>query len=530
VSGDAKIPAAAPALAPAPVPTPLVGTELVVATIAIALATFMEVLDMTIVNVSVPAIAGSLGVSPTEGTWTITTYSLAAAIMQPLTGFLGRRFGEVRTFVVSTLLFVAFSALCGLATSMPMLVVCRLMQGAVSGAMAPMAQALLMRCYRPEKRGMALGIWGMVVFMAPIFGPILGGWITDNLSWPWLFYINVPVGLMATAATWSVLRRQETVRSNVKVDITGMLLLFAGVGALQFMLDNGNEKDWFSSGLIVTVAVIAVVCLTLLIAWELTSKNPLIDLHLFAIRNFSMGLGTMCLGFIAFMGATILFPLFLQTAANYTATWAGLATSPVGIIALLLMPLVGATLHRLNMRIVATIGLATLAFCMYWYGTLNATASFAKLATPRLMQGIGLACFFMPLQQIMFSRIDPAHMASAAGLASFLRNTAGSMGTAISIWLWNARTDFHHVMLAQHIAAGANWDNWSGQLGALPGAASPGGSTAALRYTEGIVQQQALTLATSDLYQLYSILLLSCIGLLWLSRPPFRSIGAAASH
>jgi len=325
-----------------------------------------------------------------------------------------------------------------------------------------------------------------------------------------------------------VLRKRETVRSRVPVDITGILLLFAGVGALQFMLDNGNEKDWFSSGLIVTVAVIAVVCLTLLIAWELTAKQPLIDLHLFQIRNFTTGIGTLCLGFISFMGATILFPLFLQTAANYTATWAGLATSPVGIVALLLMPLVGATLHKMNLRIVSSIGLATLAFCMYWYSTLNATASFAQLAMPRLMQGIGLAFFFMPLQQIMFSKIDSAHMASAAGLASFLRNTAGSMGTAISIWLWNARTDFHHVVLTQHVVAGANWDNWSAPLGVL-GAAS-GGDSAALRYTEVIIQQQALTLATSDLYQLYSLLLIICIGFIWLSRPPFRGSGAGGAH
>jgi DHA2 family multidrug resistance protein len=511
-----------------PARTPLAGSELVIATIAISLATFMEVLDMTIVNVSVPAISGTLGVSPTEGTWTITTYSLAAAIMQPLTGWLARRFGEVHTFVASTLLFVIFSALCGLATTMPMLVIFRLMQGAVSGSMAPMAQALLMSSYRPEKRGMAMGIWGMVVFMAPIFGPILGGWITDNLSWPWLFYINVPVGLLAAAATWSVLRKRETARSKVPVDVTGILLLFAGVGALQFMLDNGNEKDWFSSGLIVAVAVIAVVCLTLLIAWELTAKQPLIDLHLFQIRNFTTGIGTLCLGFVSFMGATILFPLFLQTAANYTATWAGLATSPVGIVALLLMPLVGATLHKMNLRVVSSVGLATLAFCMYWYSTLNATASFAQLAMPRLMQGIGLAFFFMPLQQIMFSKIDAAHMASAAGLASFLRNTAGSMGTAISIWLWNARTDFHHVVLTQHVVAGANWDNWSTPLGVLPGGS--GGDSAALRYTEGIIQQQALTLATSDLYQLYSLLLIICIGFIWLSRPPFRGGGGGGAH
>ncbi len=509
---------------------PLAGAELAVATIAISLAMFMEVLDMTIVNVSVPAIAGTLGVSPSEGTWTITTYSLAAAIMQPLTGWLGRRFGEVRTFVVSTLLFVAFSALCGFATTMPMLVMLRLMQGAVSGPMAPMAQALLMRSYPPDRRGMAMGLWGVVVFMAPIFGPILGGWITDNFSWPWLFYINVPVGLLTAATIWWVLRRRETVRSKVPVDVTGMLLLFAGVGALQFMLDNGNEKDWFDSGLIVAAAVIAVVCLTLLIAWELTARQPLIDLHLFAFRNFSMGLLVLCLGFACFMSATVIFPLFLQTVAHYTATWAGLASAPVGIIALVLIPIVGANLHRLNIRVAATAGLMILGISMYWFSTLNASGSFWQLASPRVLQGLGLAFFFLPMQLVIFSDVDSAHLASAAGLSSFLRNTAGSMGMAISIWLWNARSDFHHVMLTQHVTAGANWDNWSGQLRALGAAGNTADGAAALGYTETVIQQQALTLATNDVHLLYAVVLMCAIPLLWLARPPFQSKGPGAAH
>jgi DHA2 family multidrug resistance protein len=372
-----------------------------------------------------------------------------------------------------------------------------------------------------------MAIWGMVVIVAPIVGPILGGWITDNLSWPWLFYINVPVGLLAAAVAWSILRHRESTRSVVKVDFTGMLLLFAGVGALQFMLDNGNEKDWFGSGLIVAAAVIAVVGLTLLVAWELTARNPLIDLHLFALRNFSVGMGSMCLGFVCFMGATILFPLFLQTAAGYTATWAGLATAPVGIITLLLMPVVGANLNRMNLRLAASFGFVTLALCMFWFSTLNASAEFYQLALPRLVQGIGLAFFFMPMQQIVFANIDAAHMASAAGLSSFLRNTAGSMGTAITIWLWNARTDFHHVVLTSHVVAGGNWDQWSGQLGAL--SANDSGA-AALRYTENLVQQQAVTLATNDLYLIFAALLISCAALIWFTRPPFRNPGSDAAH
>jgi len=514
------------AAAPRRVELPLLrGSELLLVTIAISLATFMEVLDITIVNVSVPAIAGTLGVSPNEGTWTITSYSMAAAIMQPLTGWLGRRFGEVRTFAVSTLLFVLFSALCGLATSMPMLVFFRLMQGAVSGPMAPMAQSLLLRSHRPEKRGMAMGIWGMVIVVAPILGPIVGGWITDNLSWPWLFYINVPVGLIASITVWGLLRRRETERQKVPVDITGLLLLFVGVGALQFMLDNGNDKDWFGSPLIVAAAVVAVVCITLLIAWELTDAHPVVDLHLFRLRNFNVGASVTCLGFAAFMGSTVTIPLFLQLTAGYTATWAGLAMAPVGIMALFLMPLVGANLQRINIRVAACFGLSVLAICMYWYSRLNPTASFLQMSEPRIFQGIGLAFFFMPLQQIMLSDVDSAHLAAAAGVSNFLRNIAGSLGTAASIWLWSARTDFHRTMLAQHVTAGTAWNDWSGSLSA----AGVDGARA-LAYTDNIVSLQARTLGANDVFLAFAVLTLIALPIVWLARPPFKGLSRDAAH
>ena len=504
---------------------PLVGAELLLVTIAISLATFMEVLDMTIVNVSVPAIAGTLGVSPNEGTWTITSYSLAAAIMQPLTGWLGRRFGEVRTFVASTILFVCFSALCGFATSMPMLVVLRLLQGAVSGPMAPMAQALLMRSYRPEKRGMAMGIWGMVIFVAPVCGPILGGWITDNLSWPWLFFINVPVGLVAGAAVWGLLRRRETQRTKVPVDITGMLLLFTGVGAMQFMLDNGNEKDWFASPLIVTAAVVAVVGVTLLLVWEFTDRHPVIDLHLFKFHNFRIGVIGLCLGFAPFIGSTVVVPLFLQTTAGYTATWAGLATAPVGMIGLILIPIAGANLHRMNIRLASSVGFLALGGCMYWFSLLNETASFWQFCQPRLLQGVGMAFFFMPLQQIMYSDVDAAHMASAAGLSNFLRNIAGSMGTAGSIWLWSARTDFHHTILVQHVAAGGRWNDW---LGRLSSAGINGDAT--LAYTDNVVTLQARAMGANDVFLAFAILIVATLPVIWMARPPFKGMGTGAAH
>ncbi|MET0229575.1 MAG: DHA2 family efflux MFS transporter permease subunit, partial [Rhodanobacteraceae bacterium] len=249
---------------------PLHGAPLALLTIAVAFATFMEVLDITIVNVSVPHIAGSLAVSPQEGTWAISSYSLASAIMQPLSGWLGRRFGEVRCFCISALLFVAMSTFCGLAVSMPMLVVGRLLQGAGSGPMVALSLALLLNNYPNEKKGLALALWAMTVVVAPIFGPILGGWITDNYSWPWIFYINVPVGLLAVVITWTLLRDRESVLTKAPIDLIGLVLLVVGVGCLQFMLDNGNDKDWFSSPMITTLGVVALVCIVFFVAWELT--------------------------------------------------------------------------------------------------------------------------------------------------------------------------------------------------------------------------------------------------------------------
>jgi DHA2 family multidrug resistance protein len=504
----------------------LAGGELLLVTIAIALATFMEVLDTTIVNVSVPAIAGSLGVSPNEGTWAITSYSLAAACMQPLTGWFGRRFGEVRTFVTSTILFVCLSALCGFATSMPMLVVFRLLQGAVSGPMAPMAQALLMRVNRPERRGAAMGIWGMVVFVAPIFGPILGGYITDNLSWQWLFYINVPVGLIAASLVWLLLRKRDTVRVKAPIDITGIVLLFGGVGALQFMLDNGNDMDWFGSWVIVAAGAAAVIGITLLIVWELTDRHPVLDLHLFKHRNFRMGVAALCLGFGCFFGATVIFPLFLQTTAGYTATWAGLTMAGVGIVGIFMMPIAGANLHRMNLRLAATFGFAVIAAGMYWSSTLTADASFRQMIAPRVLFGFGMAFFFMPMQQIMLSDVSQNELASAAGMSNFLRNVAGAFSTAISVWLWSARNDFHQMVLTQHVTPGANWDAWTGRVAQ----AGAGGADAALMQSQRVVMTQAQTMGANDVFLIFCVVMVLCVPVIWLARPPFKAIGSGGGH
>ena len=504
---------------------PLRGLQLVLLTFAVGVSSFMEILDMTIVNVSVPSIAGSLGVSPSEGTWAISSYMLAAAVVQPLAGWIGRRFGEVRTFVTSVILFMVFSAICGLATSMPMLIVARLMQGFVSGPMMSVAQALLLRNYPMHLRGLALGLWAMVVIIAPIFGPILGGYITDNYSWPWLFYINIPIGAAAAAVSWGLLRKRESQRVKVPVDVIGLVLLVIGVGALQFMLDNGNEKDWFHSGEIVAAGVIAFVAISFLIPWELTDKHPVVDLHLFGRRNFRIGSIAVAAAYFAFTGVNVIFPLWLQTTLGWTATWAGFAMAPVGMIAIVMAPLVGRNLHRLNLRWAATIAFCIFATSLFWVAGQNDTASFGQLALPRLLQGAGLALFFLPLNQVLMSGISSRDLASAAGLSNFTRTIAGSMSTAICVWLWTDRSEHHHGNLVQHVTPDSPaWAAYQQQL-------ADHGITgnAAFAWVERLIGMQANTLGANDLFYLLGTVFIVLIPVVWFAKPPFGSVGASAA-
>ncbi|MBS0570330.1 MAG: DHA2 family efflux MFS transporter permease subunit, partial [Proteobacteria bacterium] len=432
---------------------PLSGAPLAVLTVAVAVSTFMEVLDLTIVNVSVPHIAGSLGVSPQEGTWAISSYSLASAVMQPLTGWLARQFGEVRTFCISVLLFVGMSMLCGLATSMPMLVVGRLLQGAGSGPMVALSLALLLSNYPDAKKGLALALWAMTVVVAPIFGPILGGWLTDNYSWPWIFYINVPVGLLAAFTTWTLLRRRESKIVRTPIDRVGLGLLVVGVGCLQFMLDNGNDKDWFASPMILTLGLTALVALVFFIAWELTDQHPVVELHLFARRNFTVGVIALSMGMVAFFGINVVFPLWLQIDLGYTATWAGLATAPVGILAFLLSPIIGKNIQRLELRAVTTFAFIVFGITSLWFASFPNDAEFAQLVWPRFVMGIGIACFFVPLNQVILSGLKTEEIASASGIANFCRTIAASFSTAVSVTIWQHRTDYHHAVLAEHLSA-----------------------------------------------------------------------------
>ena len=505
---------------------PLRGGQLLFLTAAIATSGFMEILDMTIVNVSVPAISGSLGVTTAEGTWAVSSYMLAAAIMQPLTGWIGRRFGEVRTFVTSIVLFMCFSALCGLATSMPMLVGARLVQGLVSGPMMSVAQAILLRNYPLEKRGMAIALWAMVIIIAPICGPIIGGWITDNLSWPWLFYINLPVGAFAATASWSILRHRESKRVKLPIDAVGLALLVIGVGSLQFMLDNGNEKDWFNSPIIVAAGVLSVVSIAFLIPWELYDEHPVIDLHLFQRRNFRVATAVIGVAYFALSGVNIIFPLWLQTTVGYTATWAGLAVAPVGLLALVAAPIVGRNMTRLNLRMCASFAFCVFGFAIFWTASLNETASFAQFATPRFLQGLGLSFFFLPLNAIMLSGVPPSELASASGLNNFVRTMSGSIATALTVFIWNRRTDYHHAVLTEHVrnSAGA-WVDYEQQLRGI-GVSGIG----AFEHVDRIITNQAMTLGVNDVFHLLAWVYLLLVPFVWLAKPPFTARGSGAAH
>ncbi|MGZ5177048.1 MAG: DHA2 family efflux MFS transporter permease subunit, partial [Burkholderiales bacterium] len=395
-------------------PAPLKGAALIAGTVALSLATFMNVLDTSIANVSLPAIAGDLGVSPEQGTWVITSFGVANAISLPLTGWLSQRYGQVKLFTASILLFVLASLACGFAPSIGLLILFRIIQGVVAGPMIPLSQTLLLSTYPKEKAGMALAMWSITTLVAPVLGPLLGGWITDNVSWPWIFFINIPVGLLAAAATWAIYRRRDTPTRKVPIDKVGLGLLVLWVGSMQVMLDKGKDLDWFHSGQVVTLAVIAALGLALFIVWELTDAHPVVDLRLFARRNFAMGTLAISLGYGAFFGNVVLLPLWLQQYMGYTATLAGMAMAPVGLLAILLTPLVGKNLNRVDPRIFATAAFSVFAVVMFMRSHFNTDADFRTILIPTLVQGAAVACFFIPLVTVTLSGLKPDQIAGAS--------------------------------------------------------------------------------------------------------------------
>ncbi len=513
-ASDRAAAAAPPAAAPQTFP-PLTGTPLVLGTLALSLATFMNVLDTSIANVSIPAISGDLGVSPSQGTWVITSFAVANAISVPLTGWLTQRFGPVRLFVLSIVLFVIASWLCGLAPSIEMLIAFRVLQGFVAGPMIPLSQTLLLGSYPRAKSGTALAMWAMTVLVAPVVGPLLGGWITDNVSWPWIFYINIPVGMFAALLTWSIYSKRDPGPKRVPLDYVGLVLLVVFVGAMQIMIDKGKELDWFSSGLIVSLTVISVVAFAVFISWELTDRHPIVDLRLFARRNFVTGCLALSIAYGLFFGNVVLLPLWLQQYMGYTATWAGLATAPVGILAILLSPWVGRNVGKIDPRVLATVAFVLFGVVLWMRSDFNAQANFLVILIPTVIQGAAMAFFFVPLQAIIFSGLEPERTASASGLSNFVRITAGAIGTSLFSTVWENRAILHHSQIAETLNRGNDTAVATlGQLGAA--GLSP---EQALASVNRIVDQQAYTMAVTDVFYMSSLLFFLLIGMVWLSRP-----------
>src|ERR1700729_1215725 len=364
-------------------PAPLSGGARTITLLALALATFMQVLDTTIANVSIPTIAGNLGVSSDQGTWIITSFAVANGVSVPLTGWLMQRFGVVRTFVISVVLFTIASLLCGLAWSLPSLIAFRVLQGAVSGPMIPGSQALLINVFGPAKRNTALTVWSLTTLVAPIAGPLLGGYISDNYVWPWIFLINVPVGIICTIICWNNLKSQETPTRKIPIDRVGLALLFIWVGALQVMLDKGKDLDWFHSSLIVALLLVTVIAFAAWLIWNLTEKHPIVDLILFKSRNFTLGTVALCLGYAALFGNIVLMPLWLQSYVNYTATWAGLASAPSGITAVFISLVMGKLMRPFDPRALAASRFAVSAIAYFMRAALTADAKFFAFVAPQ---------------------------------------------------------------------------------------------------------------------------------------------------
>jgi len=502
-------PAAAAPLAP------LTGTRLALGTVALSLATFMNVLDSSIANVSIPAIAGDTGVSPSQGTWVITSFAVSSAISVPLTGWLAQRFGQVRVFLTSTLLFTVASLLCALSPNLTMLILFRVLQGAVAGPMIPMSQALLLSSYPPARAGTAMALWAMTTLVAPIIGPPLGGWFSDNLSWPWIFYVNLPVGVVAAWVTWRVFRKRESVIVRRPVDFIGLALLVIWVGSLQIMLDEGRELDWFNSDLIRILAAVAVLGFIVFVVWEVTDEHPVVDLTLFLRRNFTVGSGALALAYGVFFGNVVLVPLWLQQYMGYTATDAGLVLAPVGFLAMLISPLVGRNIHRMDPRLLASLSFIVFAFVLLMRSWFTTEADYYTIMFPAIVQGLAVALMFVPMTTILLSGLGPERIPAATGLSNFMRMTMGAIGTSVTTTLWDDRAQLHHARLAESI------DRYQEPARRSLDQLQAGGMAPdqALGFVNRIIDVQSYTLAADELFYASALLFVFLVGFVWLAHP-----------
>lgn len=425
----------------------------------VGIAAFMEVLDISIANVSLPHIAGSLSASHEESTWVLTAYLVSNAIVLPISGWFSQVLGRRRFFLLSIVLFSIASLLCGIAPSLTWLVVFRVIQGAAGGGLQPVSQAVLADSFPPAQRSMAFSIYGVAVVFAPAIGPTLGGWITDNMSWHWIFLLNVPVGAVLVFLAGALVHdspayaaaRRARLADGFKVDYIGFVLLAVGLGCLQIMLDKGQQHDWFDSSLILTMGILAASCLSALILWEPFQRFPIMDLTLFRHANFTIAnLMMFMLGFVLF-GSTLLIPQFVQQVLGYTATLAGLVLSPGGCLIVLMMPIVGFLSGKVDARLLVGGGLLLVAISMFHLTGVDLDTSFKQITLARMLQTAGLAFIFIPITSVAYVGVPSDKTDQVSALVNLSRNIGGSVGISL-VTTWLARRgQYHHDVLATHI-------------------------------------------------------------------------------
>lgn len=428
-------------------------SSIIFATIALAIGSFMNVLDMTIVNVSLSHIAGDFAVAPDQGTWVITSYAVAEAIFLPLIGWLTKRLGIIKQYLGATLLFTLASMLCGISPSYNFLLTMRILQGVVGASMIPLSQTLMLQLYPKEKKGIALGIWSMTIVIAPVVGPVLGGWVTDTASWRWCFYINLPFGIISSLIVYYIFKKDIAKEKTVKepVDIIGFIFLAIGVGSLQLMLDKGNDLDWFSNNTIIGLSISAFVFLVLLVIWEWHHESPVVNVRLFLNRNFCVGSFSLMFSVLAYFSGVVAIPLWLQNYMGYTAFISGKFTCTLGVAILMVAPILGKKIDHLDSRKVAALGFFLLGISTFLTSNYSPQITPTYVGLTRFFNGFGVGIFFIALNTLTLSNISDENLASASGIYNFMRNIGSSLGTSLVIPAWNHTMAFHHTMMASGI-------------------------------------------------------------------------------
>ncbi|BCG46882.1 Inner-membrane proton/drug antiporter MSF type of tripartite multidrug efflux system [Citrifermentans bremense] len=498
-------------------------------TITVMLPAIMEIVDTSVANVALPHMQGSLNAGTDEVTWVLTSYLVSNAVVLPMTGWLARMFGRKRFLITCITLFTLASLLCGAAPSLGLLIFFRVLQGAAGGALIPMSQAIMMETFPPYQQGMAMAIFGVGAMFGPIIGPALGGWITDNMSWRWIFYINIPIGVVAVImASFFIYDPSYLKRTRVAIDYWGLALLTVGLGALQIVLDKGQQDDWFNSPFIVCCAVITAITLTALVYVELTHPHPIVNLRLFKNVSFSSGnLIMFAVGFCLY-SSIMLIPLFLQTLMGYNATMAGMVLAPGGVATLICMPFVGAAIQRYDGRKVVFIGLIISAISMFIMQHFTLQAAYSDFVWPRVVLGVGLAMIFVPLTTVTLATISKEEMGNATGIFSLLRNIGGSVGIAIAATMLARYSQFYQTSLVAHVTPYN--PVFQSQFGTLKGALMGRGLDAvaaekgAMTVIYGTVNRQAYMLSYNRIFFIVGLAFLIIIPLLFLLKKPAKHL------